>query len=309
METEVVLYHDATYSSCWINKKKGFPKKIANYFLGKGIKLLNADELKDFMISAIENNLAHQKLVVFSQDAIPRTLVENVYSTTTFREYLDSGGSVLWIGDIPLYYIGEKEKDATLVDVQGTPTNMIGIVPVYAWHPKTTVEITPLGKRIGLKHKWSGTRPILKDKGIRKLAQSETILCRYYIDVKKKKNLLSRFWDWLRTIKTFKAANFELGFGTDEEKKTKKTDKKPQIYVHENHVNAWVKCFNDAFPNTGFYRIWDYEPRNLTDNNIEELYQIAEAISDKIPKTNYLRTAITQIKNLLKDLFSRLIHH
>jgi hypothetical protein len=78
--------------------------------------------------------------------------------------------------------------------------------------PKTTVSINSLGKSIGLKTKWTGTRPILKDKGIRSLAKSEAVACCYYFEIKRKKNLLARFWDWIRTVRTFSAASFPIGF-------------------------------------------------------------------------------------------------
>lgn len=286
LEAEIAVYYDPKFPSCWISHSRSYPKKIADFFAKNEVRLLDANQLRDFMLEAINDKVAHKKLVVFSQDAAPNTVAENYYSTTTLREYLDAGGSILWIGDIPLYYIGEPGKEKpTLVDVYGTPTNMLGIVPVYAYHPKTTVTIKALGRRIGLRSKWSGTRPILRDKGIKVLAESESVACRYYIDIERRKNLLARFWDWIRTIRTFKAATFEIGVGVSEEKKRKKAGV-PEIHVHETHVNGWMKCFNDYYPNSGFYRIWDYEPRNLTDNMVKELFNIAKSISRRIARAS-----------------------
>lgn len=276
-EVELAVYYDPNFPSSWISHGRAYPKKIADFFSNNGVQLLDANQLRDFILAAINDKSAHRKLIIFSQDVVPNTVVENYYSTTTLREYLDAGGSILWIGDIPLYYVGKPEKKAELVAKHGTPTNMLGIIPVFAT-PKTTVRIKAVGRRTGLRSKWSGTRPILKDQGLTILAQSESVVCRYYLDLERKKNLLARFWDWIRTIQSFKAADFEVSFGKSKAARELKT----KIHVHETHPNAWLKCFNDYYPKCGFYRIWDYEPRNLTDNMVKELFKIAKSISRRI---------------------------
>ena len=57
---------------------------------------------------------------------------------------------------------------------------------------------------------------------------------------------------------------------------------KGEYYFHETNINAWMKCYNDDYPTCGFYRIWDYEPRNLTDKMVQEVVDIAEAVSERL---------------------------
>jgi len=40
---------------------------------------------------------------------------------------------------------------------------MLGVVPVFAHSVKTSVNITNLGKKVGLKRRWSGIRPVIRD--------------------------------------------------------------------------------------------------------------------------------------------------
>jgi len=279
------VFRDSTYPSSWINDSLGYPDKIASFFSNNAVKLVDADELKQFMVSSLEEGSSHQKLVVFSQDIVPKTIAENYYTTTTVREYLDAGGSLLWIGDIPLFYIGD-EKKVDKAWQKGTPVNMLGIHPVFA-NPKRTVTFTKCGRNIGMKHKWSGTRPIFLDQGIQALAKSENFTCRYYyVDIEMRKGILRRFWDWVRTAKSISAGGFALEVSDREEVEKKVEKLRP--HFHETHVNAWIKCFNKNHPYCGFYRIWDYEVRNLTSAMVEELFNIAQSISRRIARIGKL---------------------
>ena len=92
----------------WIDERAGYPAKIAKFLhQKKGIRIVDAVALRDFMVEGIQQGNCSGKLVVFSQDVVPDTVIEDYYPNTTFREYLDAGGSVLWIGDIPLWYVGK----------------------------------------------------------------------------------------------------------------------------------------------------------------------------------------------------------
>jgi len=95
---ETIVYHDDRYPSSWISDRDGYPDRITQYLRSKGLEVMNADELRKFMIDSIQKGNAHEKLVVFSQDVIPDTIAEEYWSNTTLREFLDPGGSILWIG-------------------------------------------------------------------------------------------------------------------------------------------------------------------------------------------------------------------
>ena len=129
-------------------------------------------------------------------------------------------------------------------------------------------------------------RPIVHDVGIKSLAKSESVLCTYYLEIEKRKNLISRIKDKLGTIQSLKAAEFEISFEKEPKISDAKTPDTRKVHVHETHVNAWIKNYNSYFSLTGLYRIWDYPPVNLTENMIAELITIAENISSRLSKAS-----------------------
>lgn len=127
-----IVYRDSNYPSMWIDDSAGYPDKIAQFLKNRGLTLLNASELREFLINSIEEGNANKKLVVFSQDVIPDTIAEDYYSNVTLREFLDQGGSVLWIGDIPAFYLGNKEKKFDQEAwKRGSPVFMLGVIPHF----------------------------------------------------------------------------------------------------------------------------------------------------------------------------------
>ena len=287
MQAETIVYYDANYTSVWIDHRKGYPQKIANAFSKKEYRILDANSLKTFMVEALENGTANQKLVVFAQDVAPAPIVETISSQTTLREYLDAGGSALWIGDIPLYYRGVPAKDQTEEEIEksrieiskeGGPTAVLGVIPVYGT-AKMSVSITTLGRSMGLRSKWSGMRPIIQDRGIKPLARSESILCIHYIDIERRKNIFRRFAERISGGISVKALPIEFKLGTEAKQKE---PPKGVPHAHETHVNAWVKNFNSYYPKSGFYRIWDYPPITLSEKMLNELIGISERIAFRI---------------------------
>jgi hypothetical protein len=290
--TDLSVYRDDRYPSCWIDDKSGYPDRIASFLKSKGLRVLNADQLRDFMINGINDGKAYDKLVVFSQDIVPVTVTEDYLANTTFREYLDAGGSVFWIGDIPLFYIGKQDKVIDHAWQRGSTLFMLGIVPVFADSPEKTVIITREGKKLGLNHRWSGRRPILNDSGVKVLAESEGLICYSYVEVPKPRqpSLTERITSALKRVKAEVAVpyikgSFELEFHPPPEKppegKTARIVSPRAPAFHERNINAWMKNYSEAHPDSGFFRIWDYDPRHLTDAMLKELYDIVKRISEK----------------------------
>jgi hypothetical protein len=104
------------------------------------------------------------------------------------------------------------------------------------------------------------------------------------LDYDPKKSIWRRFYNWIKNIQTFKLSQegVEITQKIAEQQKSKISTK--AIHFHETHINAWIKCYNQEYPNCGFYRIWDYPPINLTDKMAQELTEIARGISDRISR-------------------------
>jgi hypothetical protein len=283
---ETVVYRDDEYPSMWIDDNRGYPDKIAQYLQNKGLIIKKADELKRFMVKSVEEGVAHEKLVVFAQDVIPDMIAEDYYSNTTFREFLDQGGSILWIGDIPAFYFGKIGK---VLDQgawnKGAPVFMLSVVPLFAHSVKETVTITELGKELGLKYRWSGVRPIIPDNKVKSLAESEVIFAQPYIA-----NILPKETvELLR--KPIEERGLEAGIppiirfrlAEKDEIEARKVEVTFQ-FIHKTFPNAWFKNYNDNYPNSGFYRIWDFGPRNLNNRMLEELYIVVKSIEKRLSK-------------------------
>jgi len=284
--TDLAVFRDPDYPSCWIDDKAGYPDRIASFLEGKGLRRLNANQLRGFMIEGIEQRKAFDRLVVFSQDVVPDTVTEDYFANTTFREYLDAGGSVLWIGDIPLFYVGKQGKVIDHAWQRGSPLFMLGVVPVFANAPEQAVTITREGMHLGLKYRWSGIRPILRDTSIKVLAESESVLSHYYVDVPEPRqpSRWERFLAWVKGVRigvrVFPPEVYaEVKFRKPPMKPASvKATKVGASVFHGRFANAWMINYNEDYPNSGFYRIWDYGPRHLADTILEELYNVVQAI-------------------------------
>jgi hypothetical protein len=285
-EVELVVYRDRKYPSVWIDDKAGYPDKISSFLEKKGFQKLNADQLRKFVVNSIHRREAHKKLIVFSQDVVPETIAEDYYANTIFREYLDTGGNVLWIGDIPLFYIGKKDGTLDQAWKKGSPLYMLGIVPIFTETPEQAVTITSEGRMLGLKHQWSGRRPVMMDSGMKILAKSESLISSYYINVPERKQL--SFWERVTSkVKRVKVGvermSFEVEFHPPPEKPSNKERSRAiKATFHQEQANAWMKNYNETYRNSGFFRIWDYGPRSLTGYMLEELYNIAIVISKRL---------------------------
>jgi len=277
--TDLSVFRDEHYPTSWISNEAGHPDRIASFLRNKGLTVLNARELRRFMVGSIVQGNAHEKLVVFSQDILPTELIEDYSTSTTFREYLDAGGSVLWMGDVPLIYLGKGNRE--IIQAAGLPLFVLGIMPLFAETPKQTVRITKKGKSLGLKHRWSGRRPILKDSGIKVLAVSESVVSALYVrDIPEVPLGWRRLTSKLSRVKTMaEVGPFKVEVSPppspDEEESTSLYRK----IFHKKSVNAWIRSYNQDHPDCGFVRIWDYAPRHFTDDLLEELYDIIKHVS------------------------------
>jgi hypothetical protein len=284
---QTVIYYDEDYPSAWISDGKGYPRRISQYLEKQGIEIKKADELREFIIDSIERGNSSKKFIVFSQDIIPDTIVENYTSNTTLREFLDQGGSILWMGDIPGFYIGKRVKICDEgAGKSGAPVLIFGVVPIFAHTVKKGVVITNDGEDLCLKHKWSGVRPILPDTGIDPLAESEAIYALPYITNIETKEVV----DQRKKLPQKRGLEIEAGIplfkiGYRTEKEVGEVGGEVGLqYIHEIFPNAWHKSYNWNYLVSGVYRIWDFEPQNFPDVLLEELYSIIKSIEARLKR-------------------------
>jgi hypothetical protein len=113
----------------------------------------------------------------------------------------------------------------------------------------------------------------LEDRNIDVLAKSESLLANYYLNTPPR-GFWRKLWSRLKSVQvssTLIPADVKLELHPSE-------DRALMTHFHEVHANAWVKRYSTTHSDSGFFRIWDYGPRNVTGAQLEELYEIVKRI-------------------------------
>jgi len=300
---EKVVYHDEKYPTSWITPR--IASDITSFLNQHDFSVLDANQLRNFMLNKMENKIENA-VVVFSVDIAPDTVLDDPSANCLIRQFLDAGGRVVWIGDIPFWHIGRKgikgiprHRKETLPWYQtGAHMAVLGVNPVIRTASLETVNITREGKTMGLVQSWSGVRPvevpkelgarlwwknirlvirkgkshpknlyigsIPKDRGMLVLAESRYLAARPVILVKKRWRLQ------VRSAEISLPPGISIAPGGSEEVA------RPEENVYwKRYANAWFKNFNKDNPLSGFIRIWDYIPKIMTENMLDELLSVA----------------------------------
>jgi hypothetical protein len=104
-----VAYRDPKYTTSWITHDQS--ASLAELLQENKFEVLGADALLDWMETRVGEY--GNSLVVFLQDVVPHSLMAPADSDALIRRYLDSGGTVIWIGDTPFFYPGRKDISTT----------------------------------------------------------------------------------------------------------------------------------------------------------------------------------------------------
>ncbi|HEY3281910.1 MAG TPA: sugar-binding protein [Armatimonadota bacterium] len=156
---EKAIYFDAAQTVGW---EGGSASAIHDYFVTAGYTDLDATSLKAWMDARIKDMTP--SVVVLAQDNWPSTVVEvdaNGIITsgpTTFRKYLDAGGKIVHLADIPGYNIS---VDGTNLNPQpgGNGAQIVlGVNVTDKWDENVEAVITPEGKKWGLTQTWTTVR-------------------------------------------------------------------------------------------------------------------------------------------------------
>ena len=292
MSSNFKVYRDEDYTTSWITHEH--VKEIANYLKGNGFAEIGAVGLGEWMKGVI-NKGTKDTVVVFAQDVAPDTVFDDIGATALIRQYLDFGGRVVWIGDLPFSYQGKSgaktvedlqkvDKNAYRTDLRGASINILSVIPVFLYAPRRSVEITKKGRKGGLKTAWSSLRPIVTDtkiiEFIEPLAKAEALIAMSQIKYDKHGT-----WNWIARFFSERVHGIDIGKGgIGLEVFEKKEEKNPKLRYFEVYASAWVKNFDrktklfkifNRKKKSGFVRIWDFSPRVITDSMKEELYKVA----------------------------------
>ncbi|TET19847.1 hypothetical protein E3J74_05110 [Candidatus Bathyarchaeota archaeon] len=196
---QLIVYYDDDYPTVWVQRE--ISMKITSFLKSKNFVEYNAEDLAKWMEESIKKDTCWQSVVVFSQDVVPDTICHAPEPSSLIREYLDCGGRIIWIGDIPLFYFGPhpsraktqyadarlipltplseipfdgvdfakassrvfKDRDGNITIYWGSGAcfSILGVMPLYLDFPSSNVSITKRGESFGLKNPWYSIRPII----------------------------------------------------------------------------------------------------------------------------------------------------
>jgi len=102
------VYYDERYPTNWVSDNVA--KQMVKFLEEKGFEVVDATDLKKVMADYTTTKVHNEEVViVFSRDIVPDVVLDNPTNPTVnslIRRYLNAGHSIVWLGDIPLYYVG-----------------------------------------------------------------------------------------------------------------------------------------------------------------------------------------------------------
>jgi len=110
---DLIVYYDEDYPNSWIPRAES--KKVVKFLVDRGFSEYNAKDLAVWMRKVIDQGNCHSSLVVFSQDVVPETVCHDSTSNSLIRTYLDFGGTIVWMADIPFFYQGLNQERSSKI--------------------------------------------------------------------------------------------------------------------------------------------------------------------------------------------------
>jgi len=146
-----VVYYDPRYPTAWISPSEA--AIFRGFLVANGFVQMDAEQLMVFM----EGN-GPDTVVVMAQDIVPDTVGDARSAGAVIRKYLDRGGTVVWMEDVPFYYQGHADGSRTEWGTAGMGS-LLG-VSMGVWDPNDLVAITADGVARGLTQTWRSLRAV-----------------------------------------------------------------------------------------------------------------------------------------------------
>jgi len=176
-----LVYYDKGRATSWIGDAAG--EVLANELERMGFNIVDAVELRRRMEDAVRNNEAGKYVVVFARDVVPHDVFDAVnkdapqlpqtgianlrsdippdtlYADTPLVKFLHRGGNIVWLGDVPFWYVTNPQKPTETLQLWIWPHvnffAILGVVQVFSNIPQPTYEdLAELGT-------WLSKRPVL----------------------------------------------------------------------------------------------------------------------------------------------------
>jgi hypothetical protein len=308
LEGQVVYFDDAVRdaSGNWIGGTwlgRDVASRIAKYFETKSFARKDSSELGKWVTNAISSEQCLGSVLVFAQDVAPREVFDEFSPNARIRQYLDNGGTILWMGDIPFYYRTESKNshfertqpiDPKTRKPRDPPITtgfaqieLLGVVPV-GMMLGSQFSVTGTGRRFGLRTNWPSLRPIVSPSNFQAdRTRITNAICRQhtFIELANVEGIGTSSLQPMQRKGHLKRLLEFLGTSSIEAGPLKVTSAQAEtssgLEFAMKYVSAWIKRFDTRTPRNGFIRVWDYSPRIVTDSMLEELFTLIQRYCDK----------------------------
>ena len=137
---EKVIYYDIRHDIAGVSGIE----PLVHFFKARGFTVKNADELKSWMEKKITDG-ADATICILAMGIIPDSICEN-RNSPTLKKYMEAGGRLVWIGDVPLFYLSHIQRGITNC---GWGADVLGYRD-GSWNISTPGIITDSGKKWGI---------------------------------------------------------------------------------------------------------------------------------------------------------------
>lgn len=103
--TERVVYYDELHDRSGVHN----PERLLAFLNKRGFVTRDADALRSWMQEKMIDG-ADGTVCIMAMGMAPDTITETADAKCTFRRYLDAGGKIAWIGDVPLFYQSHTDR-------------------------------------------------------------------------------------------------------------------------------------------------------------------------------------------------------
>ena len=125
-----------------------YGESISEYLGDSDFTWLNADQLQIWLNYHLSKNSSAGSSLVMTMGEAPDT-VADLSGSSLLRQYLDAGGRIVWLGDVPFYYQGHADRSKTAWERNGAST-ILGVNFLYWEFNASASMVTSEGSRWGL---------------------------------------------------------------------------------------------------------------------------------------------------------------
>lgn len=149
--TKRVVFSDPEYPNTWVCSPGAVAKRLGT----AGFKTFDAEQLAAWMESQTAAG-AEGSVCVLAHGVAPDTIAEAPSHTCLVRQYLDAGGRVVWLGDIPFFRQGRRGRRS----VEWGPAGHQAVLGLPFGSSNPASSVTPAGKEWGLSRPDAGTSTV-----------------------------------------------------------------------------------------------------------------------------------------------------